>query len=455
MGARFALEHQIGISSLPDIRRYTGVIEVTSALLGAIVAGLLLMAPLDLGSTADGPLQIDLVVLNMPRAAAAGAVFAVVSAGLSIALGRRTAWVVAFGSAAVLFFDRVWNLDIAATGTLTTVNYIDSIFSGILLGALAVAIFGRRSAYPAFLVGALTGIALGDLTALPSMHSEKYSLIEWAAGTSPPLWMLFLAALALGLGIVVQRPEAAPDAASSDLPIGPILSALLLVTATSVSTEWFVRHAGTHLQMAGAAAITIVAASLAALLLPGRDGTLVLLAVAMTNVGSAIIAVPRPNWTAPIPVLAVVLGLYAGFRWAAPWAAVVGLAGLAVFAALTAGIAQRDALIPVIGITVASILLGYCFGAVTPKAAPTVVVALAALIVPPLTMALRGNSFGRVAYSPRWYRDPQGAVSAAPGWTALAITVGCGLAILALRHIRRPRGVVAPLAITRKPLPRA
>ncbi|MFF0613628.1 hypothetical protein ACFYUD_33690 [Nocardia tengchongensis] len=67
-----------------------------------------------------------------------------------------------------------------------------------------------------------------------------------------------------------------------------------------------------------------------------------------------------------------------------------------------------------------------------------------AWIGPVLVVALRGSSFGRVAYSPRWYRDPDGAVSAMPGWMALAITLGCAAAIYRLWQIRSPREPATP-----------
>jgi hypothetical protein len=176
---------------------------------------------------------------------------------------------------------------------------------------------------------------------------------------------------------------------------------------------------------------------IAALLLPGREGTLVLLAVAVTNSGSAVIAVPRPDWTAPLPVLAVVAGLAAGRWWRSPWAALAATGGLAVFAALTAGPAHRYAVIPVLGVMLTALAVGFCFGVAVPRTAGSTVVAIAVMIVPCLVVALRGGSFGRVAYSPRWYRDPNGAVSAMPGWMALVVTVGCAAGVYLLWRIRR------------------
>ncbi|MFJ4658422.1 hypothetical protein ACIP5Y_44735 [Nocardia sp. NPDC088792] len=435
-----------------DLRRYTGTIEAIGAFLGAVIAGLLLMAPLDVGATTGPSFQLDLLVLNMPRAAAAGAVFAAVSAALAIALGRRTAWVVAAGSSLVLLLDRLFTGQAVDNGNLTTVNYVDSIFSGILLGALAVAVFGRRTATSAYLIGALGAILIGDQTSLPS-DSGHEPLISWAATASPPLWMYFLAVALLAAGLLLQRP-ASHHQPNSDLPIGPIVAALLLVAATALSTEWVVRHAGTSKQVTIAAVITVAAAMVAALLLPGRDGMLVLLSVAVTNAGSAIIAVPRPEWSAPLPMIAVVAGLFAGRRRPLPWAALWGTAGLSVFAALTAGTAHGTALVPVLGITVTALLVGYCFGTAVPRNAGSAVVAIAVLIVPCLVVALRGSSFGRIAYSPQWYRDPEGAASAAPGWVALAVTLGCGLGMFILYRLRTSPAVRSRI-VARKSLPQA
>ncbi|MEV6071777.1 hypothetical protein AB0L82_34995 [Nocardia sp. NPDC052001] len=427
------------MTAMPDIRRYTGAIEAASAFLGAVVAGLLLMAPLDLNWANEGPMEVDLLILNMPRAAAAGAMFAVIAAALAVALGQRTAWLAAFGSAAVLLTDHLWNLNSSLTGTLITVNYVDSIFGGILLGALTVAVFGRPIATTAFLIGALSSILIGDLTSLPESGGPQRTFIEWAASGTPPLWLVLIAVLALAAAVAMRRTEPKPDEADGgELPIAPILSALLLVGTTAVTTEWLVKHAGTPPQVTAIAATILVAAIVGALLLPGRDGVVVLLALAVANSGSAIIAVPRPDWSAPLPLIAVVLGFYAGRRWHSPSAGLLGSAAIGVFAAATAGQARTEAIIPLIGITAVGLLLGYCFaGAVAQRSAASNAVAFAVLLVPCLVVALRGSDFERVAYSPRWYRDPTGSASAAPGWVAVAISLGC-LAGLALLYRVRP-----------------
>lgn len=444
MGAKFALAAPPGTFAAPELRRYARPIEAVAGLIGALVAGLLLMAPLDLGGSSDIPVyQLDLMVLNVPRAAAAGAAFAVVSAALVSALGRRSAWVASFGSLAVLLADHLWNRDVATEGTLTTVNYIDSMFSGILMGALAVAVFGRPLATNCYLVGALAGILIGDQTALPGSGGGN-PLTSWASDSTPPVWLMLLAGLALALATAVQRAEATGEEENTDIAIGPILAALVLVTSTAVSTDWLVRHGGTPTQIGVAAAITITAAVVAALLLPGRDGILVLLTVAVANAGSAIIAVPRPEWTAPFPIVAVVLGLILGRRAPSVWVAAAATAGLSIFAACTATTAHSTAVIPVLGITLTALIIGYCFGSAIPEHAGSAVVAMAVLIVPCLIVAMRGSSFGRVAYSPRWYRDPQGVTSAAPGWMALVITAGCAAGMLLLWRIRPARNDYRP-----------
>ncbi|MRH88932.1 hypothetical protein GFY24_16010 [Nocardia sp. SYP-A9097] len=426
---------------MPDIRRYTGVVEATSAFLGAVIAGLLLMAPLDLAWADQGPLKLDLLILNMPRAAAAGAMFAVIAAALAVALGRRTAWIAAFGSAVILLADHVWSLNDALTESLVTVNYVDSIFGGILLGALAVAVFGRPIATPAFLIGALSSILIGDLTSLPTSSGSAGSLVEWAASGTPPLWMVALAVPALAAGAVIQRAEPkSEEADGGDLPIGPILSALFLVGSTAVSTEWLVKRSATPMEITLVAAGMVAVAALAALLLPGRDGAVVLTAVAVANSGSAIIAVPRPDWSAPLPLFAVVAGYYAGRKWGSPLIGLFGSAALGVFAAFTAGLGRADAIVPLLGIAAVGALLGYCFAdAADSRSAVSTVVALAMLLVPCLVVALRGSSFARVAYSPRWYRDPTGVTSAVPGWVSVAISLGC-VAGLALLYRLRPPG---------------
>ncbi|GAB2442024.1 hypothetical protein [Nocardia tengchongensis] len=444
MGARFALAQQSRSDTAPFVVRRVAVrVEALAALLGAAVACLLMMAPLNLGGNSEGAVwKTDLLVLDLPQAAAAGAAFAMVSAALVVALGQRTAWIVSCGSAIVLLADGLSNRA-APTENLATASYIDCIFSGILLGALAVAVHGKPIATGAYLIGALGAIEVGDQTPLPSSGGGN-PIIQWVSVGTLPAWLLVMTALLLAVGGALQHDEPATDDENTTLAIGPTLAVLVLVTATTLSTGWLVRHAGTPAQIGVTVAIVIAAAMAAALLLPGRDGTLVLLAVAVANAGSAIIAVPRPDWSLPLPVLAVVAGLAAGRRWRSPWMALAATGGLAVFAALTADAAHRHTVIPVLGVTLAALIVGFCFGVAVPRTAGSTVVALAVMIVPGLVVALRGSSFGRVAYSPRWYRDPNGAVSAMPGWMALVITLGCAAGIYRLWQIRSPREAAAP-----------
>ncbi|MFE3698608.1 hypothetical protein ACFXO7_12095, partial [Nocardia tengchongensis] len=172
---------------------------------------------------------------------------------------------------------------------------------------------------------------------------------------------------------------------------------------------------------------------------PGRAGTVGVGAGGVANAGSAINAGPRPDWSAPFPVIALLAGLAAGRRWRSPWIALAATGALAVFAAGTAGVAHQYSAIPVIGVAATGFVIGLCFGAVVPKSAGSAVVAIAVLIVPCLVVALRGSDFGRVAYSPRWYRDPSGVVSALPGWAALIITLGCAAGVYLLWRIRPTR----------------
>ncbi|WP_306360604.1 hypothetical protein [Nocardia sp. CC227C] len=437
MGVKFALAHPVGAGPISDLRRYEWTVEVSAAFVGAMVGGLLLMAPLDFAWTSSGPsLQVDLLVMNVPRAAAAGAVLAVVTAALAVSLGVRAAWVAALGSATVLLVDHLRDPAAGAAAALTTVNYVDSLFGGMLLGALAVAALRRPASGYAFLTGILSAVLIGDLTALPAGTAS--SLAEWAAIDTPPVWLFALAVFALAAGTLLNRLESPLGRTDyGDLPLGPIAAALLLVTSQVVAAEWLARHSDSFADTAMAVAVTMIVAVSAAFLLPARDGVLVLLAVAAANVGSAITAVPRPDWSMPIPLLGVAAGLWAGRRWPLPWAGLSATAPLAVFAALTAGRTATPAtVIPILGITALALLVGYCFGAVTPSAAPSTVLAVAVLVVPCLVLALRGSSFGRVAYSPRWFRDPADIAAPAAGWTALAVVGCCAIGMSAVYALR-------------------
>ncbi|MFE5290514.1 hypothetical protein ACFRAQ_36685 [Nocardia sp. NPDC056611] len=444
MGARIALAQQPHSDDPPFVvRRFAIRVEALAALVGAAVACLLMMAPLNLGGSSEGAVwKTDLLVVDLPQAAAAGAAFAMVSAAVVVALGQRAAWIVSCGSAIVLLADQAWNRAAVTAENLATASYIDCIVSGILLGALAVAVLGKPIATGAYLIGALGAIEVGDQTSLPSSGGNP--IIQWVSVGTLPVWLLVMTALLLAVGGALQHDEPATEEPNTDLAIGPTLSVLVLVTATTLATGWLVRHAGNFAQIGVTAAVIIAAAMVAALLLPEREGTLVLLAVAAANAGSAIIAVPRPDWSLPLPILAMVAGLAAGRRWRSPWIALSATGGLAVFAALTADAAHRYTVIPVLGVTLSALIVGFCFGVAVPKTAGSTVVALSVMIVPGLVVALRGSSFGLVAYSPRWYRDPNGAVSAMPGWMALVITVGCAAAMYRLRRIRPSRDLAEP-----------
>jgi hypothetical protein len=427
------------------------IVECAAAFCGAVVAGMSLMVPLDprmMGNTSA--LEVSLTVLNVPRSAAAGAMLAVVAVVYAGVFGARVAWSASFASALVLLIGAAAVSGSVSSGSLAMLSFMECVMAGILVGALAAATLRRPGVGTAYTIGILSGIIAGDQIQAP-LNAELASAWHWVFTGAPPLWLSVLAVLLLGAGLFWHRNQApivSESTVISGIPLVPILAGALLLSVITATSEWIARYDLGAPGIVGGIVLLAGAALIAALLLPGRDGTLILLATALAAAGSAVVAVPHPNWTTLLTIGTVALGFAAGRRRSAPLVAAGLIGALAVYAAFTCGIAHTYLFLPVIGCAATGFVLGYSFGSAVPHTVPGVVLGIVIMVAPCMIVALRGHENGTVGYSVNWYRDPHSNEGLLPPIAAIAIALACTLGILLLRqwrpvtvdHVRRLPG---------------
>ncbi|MQY28715.1 hypothetical protein [Nocardia aurantia] len=415
------------------------IVESAAAFCGAVVAGMSLMVPLDprmMGNTSA--LEVSLTVLNAPRSAAAGAMLAVVAAVYVVIFGARVAWSASFACALVLLICAAVVAGSVSSGSLAIVNFIECVMAGILIGALAAATLRRPGVGTAYTVGILSGIVIGDQLQTPQA-GETVSRWRWVLAGAPPLGVSILAVALLGAGLYWHRNQApiVPESTViSNIPLVPILAGALMLSVVTTTSEWTARYELGAAGIIGGVVALAGAAVVAALLLPGRDGTLILLATALAAAGSAVVAVPHPSWTWPLTIVIVALGFLAGRRRSMPLVAAGLTVALAVYAAFTCGIAHTYLFLPAIGCVATAFVLGYGFGAAVPHTVSGMVLGIVVLVAPCMIVALRGQENGTVGYSPSWYRDPNATEGLLPPVTAIALTFACTLGILLIHQLR-------------------
>ncbi|MFJ9368418.1 hypothetical protein ACIRRA_28875 [Nocardia sp. NPDC101769] len=430
------------------IRGGRDVIEAGTAFLAALVAGLSLMVPIDFAWTSrSSALHLELLVFSLPQAIAAGALVAIVTAVLSTALGGQSLrWGVALGGAALLFVDHLLGRHAVLGTSLATLNFLDSIAGGLILGGSGAGVLSRshvESRYTwetsAWLLGAIGGVVAHDL--IPETKAkvaDPHFPQNWPAIGTQPLWLIALALLVIGLRFL-REPGAHPaETHSIQLPIVPIIAGAFMIGVSLVGSGVLARHGGSPLAIAVTAAATAAGAVLTAFMLPKRDGVQVLLAVALVGTGSAVLVASLPGWSIPGLMVLVAGGLVAGIRWPGVRVAAVGIIGLSGYAVLTVGAGHPDVL-TVFGHALLALLAGYCFGAVTPRYGSTRVLGIALIYVPSPVLALRdytrrGHCLLIDPGKPCAIAD---FTSLAPGCAAIALAVGCALGLWALLR-RRP-----------------
>ncbi|WP_157114608.1 hypothetical protein [Nocardia niwae] len=436
------------------------MLESVTAFLATAVAGLLLVVPLSFGRSCHcTPYQVNRLVLSVPREAAIGVLVAAVTAVVAVSLARaRTAWWIALGATLLLLITHTAETNSASPDILTTTAYLDAIGSGILLGATGVAVLGRSAPGMGFVlggVGCFVVITLSQASGLlGNPHRATSEPQVWSVFESQPLWLLAAVAVLILACQVLTRQRLTPEPIYPELPLSPVIAAIVLVMTELAVAEWRFRHGDGSIGLIVTALCTLLATAVAAWLLPRRDGVMVFLAVALSATGSAVGNGPRPSWSVPLLLGLILLGYLGGIRLSNPLAGAGLLTAVALFAALVPPGNART--LPTAALAVVS---GYCAAYLRPRTAGSIL-AIAILWRPSTVAPIRTESFDWTMVSPHRLHD-WGPVTVVSGseWAAFAIVVGCGIGMviraLPKRKARAPRRTPAPMAAIRDVISRA
>ncbi len=419
-----------------------------TAALATLVAGLSLMLPS--GFRWNSPisvLQLDMLTSSQPRATAIGALVALIIAVFVTTVDHvAAAWGAALCGTVVMFATHLPVLSDEHGIAPSTLNYLDSLAGGALLGGIAVAVLRGRLQVFGWTFGALAAIVFGQLgsTAAGEVRNGVPSAPGWSRTLLPPLWLIVITLGFLIAGTVVNRSRDTVERRSVELPVAPIFSGLAYVTTVLFASHWLGDHAGSVGHIVMASALTVAAAVVAAVLLPRRDGVLILLAVALSAVGGALVPARLPLWSV-VPLLALIaLGLIAGFRRPAPAVAAVVLIAVALTTVVAAPFGSGLATVAVTAVL--ALVAGYCFGSAAPRYNPARVLGVSIIFVPSVVTSLREH-LGREEFVPdpgQWSLSPAGVVdSAAPYWAATGIAAGCAVALWVLQRLRPPSNPTA------------
>ncbi|WP_067675832.1 hypothetical protein [Nocardia miyunensis] len=419
-----------------------GTVEAITAFLATIVAGLSLTLPIDFRwSTESGPLQLNMLAHSQPRAIAAGAIVAVIVATFAAtALNELIAWCTALFGIVVLFVNHLLGQSAGPDSSVTTLNFLDALAGGVLLGGLGAAVLHRRTSAFGWTVGAIGSIVISE--ALPAPYhtgmTGYHVRANWVPGNSPPTWMIGVVLVLIAISAYLNRRQPTANRLSVELPMAPIVTGVVLIASRLFVAEWITHHAESVPAIAIAAAVTVIVAGVTALLLPGREGVFFLLAAALTAAGNAIVPGQIPGWSVPILILLCAAGLLIGVRWSSLPLALTAAAALALAAVALTHV--HNSVADAAGEVALVLIAGYCLGTSPPRHSASRVLAIVILLVPSLIVALRAElSFGTcdlIGVDRAIVCDFDERSSAVPGWTAFAIVLGYAIFIYVIR--RRP-----------------
>lgn len=413
------------------------MVDATTAFMGAVVAGVTLFLPVSVTTQSrTAPYRIAGLLNSVPRSAALAVIVAVTVAVLVSTTARPlTGWATATAGALGQLINHFAGRQVSTAEMLTTQNYIDSVCGAVLLGGLGAVVLRRSLPAGGFALGGIGFFAFGDLAELLDIETDPYAVLE-----TPPRWMIGLALALLVVSTLrnwshTEEPKTPRMAIA--LPVTPILAAMVLALVVLAGTEWLGRQYSklpgeSHAVEIGiVVAATIVSATAAAMLLPGRDGTGVYLAVSLTAAVDAVGYAVRPGWSAVLLIPLAAAGITLGARLSSAAIAVLLVAGIAIFAMVTSTTANRvgfAAISAVIALTA-----GYCCGTARPRYPPSGVLAISALYLPSAVSVMPDRL------------DDVTVHDATPGRTALAIVIGSAIGLVVLRKFRprskpRPKG---------------
>ncbi|MFE3057076.1 hypothetical protein [Nocardia sp. NPDC059239] len=413
------------------MQRYRAALDTAGACAAAAIAGLALIVPVDTGCAPNSSaLQMTLLSVTVPRATAAGVIIAVLAAVCVRMFGTRTAWGTATVATLILVTD---HLVPAPSVTMATANFVDSIAAGVLLGAAGAAALEYRPPAIGYLLGGLIGVTVGDHIETIAAEQGTQSLLERAFVNLPPDWVTVPTMGLLAVCCVLcPRAGVASHSTALNLPFAPVLAAAVVVTTIDIVSERLTTATSDAAVIVAGTLAVLAAAVIAALLLPDRDGTLTLLAVALAATGSAIAIAAQAHWKLA-PILSVlVLGLATGLRRAAPVVAAVAIVALGVFALLVPGTRHDDSWSALIGSCAVAALAGYSFGAVTTRGTAGTVLAIGLLFIPTAVLTLEFRGCEALPLHPNRAVESGGRAA----WMAIALGAGCLAAVIALRRLR-------------------
>ncbi|RMI32908.1 hypothetical protein [Nocardia stercoris] len=371
---------------------------------------------------------------SVTEAPSIGVVVAVLTAAsLSAMAGRRAAWTTVAVATTGLLLDHVVAdyLVRPESGTYVTYNAVEAVLGGVALGALGVAVLDRGIVAVGYGLGAVGFWIFGDLN----------QIVDLMAGTTdhdadmPSLLLVGPAAILSILCLLRHRRD--PRPLLIEYPQSPrgstLISAAILSAAMLILSSWVDEHAHVpndrHLNtiVVTAVVLTVGAALLSALLLPGRDGVAILLVVALISVCDSVGYRSLSEWGVLLLFAATAFGLWAAIRYPSPRFAILALL---VFAAILPIMAGAD--LPRNGLLHLPIafLVGYYLFTLRPVDNAAAVLALGTLYLPSITHPLHPQS--RTAQFTEPFR-------AYPALVALAITVGCVTGVVALLALRPAR----------------
>ncbi|MFD3591432.1 hypothetical protein ACFWU5_01800 [Nocardia sp. NPDC058640] len=411
-------------------------VEAVTIFVATSVAVLAIMLPISFASLASS-VHVDLLVFNVPRAMTGGAFMAVITGAVTVAIGgvRTARWTSLLALACILLN----HLTLANSSTdgldglsLPTLNFIDALLAGIVVGALAVAVWGEPLLRTVYIFAMLGATILGDLTQSPTDADSDG--LSGALGGTMPLW--FIAASVLTLAYFALTTPAPPrTTAENAIPLAPVFAALIAFTTTIVTALAVAAHKTSAPYLIIAAIVVIAAAVVAALILPGRDGILLLLMSGFSVAGSLVVTLPRSGWIDLATLATTAVALWLGIRTPRPLVAAAGVFALACFVFATDIVHPHAGLTAALGCLALGAVAGYCLGTSVPISPTAGVVGLATLFVPSVGVALSDSDFGHLAYSSSWYRTSEVDRGFGPGAVAMVVALGCAIAVWSLmRH---------------------
>ncbi|MEV6360221.1 hypothetical protein [Nocardia asteroides] len=419
------------MSRSPSAATVRAAAEAVTVFVATSVAVLAIMLPISFAALAEAR-HVDLLVFNIPRAMTGAAFIAVITAAITVAVGsRRTArWTALLALAGILLSHLLLvphsdNADFNGL-SLPTLNFVDALLAGMALGALAVAVWPERTLRTVYLFSVPGAAVLGDLTEAPT--DERSAGLDGILAGTLPLWFIAASVLALAY-FAITTPTTPRSTLDTAIPLAPVFAAVVTFSAILVTSLAVASRESSIPTLVVGAVVVVAAATLAALILPDRDGILVLLMVSFAIAGSLVITLPRPGLVDVATLVTLAGGLLLGLHRPRPLTAASCVVALAVFVLLTGLLDPPATLTATIGCLALGAVCGYCVGSAVPHNPTSGTVGLSVLFVPSMGVALSNSDSGTLAYSSSWYRTADLDRGPLPAAVSIAIALGCLIAI--------------------------